>query len=84
MRMIWNDRLSLSVILTSLVLLLLLPTVETQESALPEADLQSWDVFVQYEGDQTANAELVFLNLLTGEVSTLDIAGERFSLWKAK
>ncbi len=80
MRIIWNDRLLLSVILTSLVLLLFLPAVETQESALPEADIQSWDVFVQYEGDQTASAELVFLNLLTGEVSTLGIAGERFSL----
>ena len=84
MRTIWNDRLSLSVILTSLVLLLLLPTVETQESELPEADIQSWDVFVQYEGDQTANAELVFLSLLTGEVSTLDIAGERFSLLESE
>ncbi|MCY4073173.1 MAG: hypothetical protein OXG60_17920 [Chloroflexi bacterium] len=53
--------------------------LSAQDTALPEAEQPGWDVFLRNDEDD-AGAELVFINILTGEMNSVNIAGERFSL----
>lgn len=53
--------------------------LSAQDTALPQADHPGWDVFVRGE-DSSAAAELIFINVLTGEMNHISIAGERFTL----
>ena len=53
--------------------------LSAQDTALPEAEQAGWDVFLRNAEDDAAT-ELVFINILTGEMNSISIAGERFTL----
>ncbi|MDE2857285.1 MAG: hypothetical protein OXN94_05495 [Chloroflexota bacterium] len=53
--------------------------LSAQDTALPEAEQPGWDVFIRNDEDDAAT-ELVFINILTGEMNSASIAGERFTL----
>ncbi len=53
--------------------------LSAQDAALPEAEQPGWDVFLRNDDDDAAT-ELVFINILTGEMNSISIAGERFTL----
>ena len=53
--------------------------LSAQDTALPEAEQAGWDVFLRNDEDVAAT-ELVFINILTGEMNSISIAGERFTL----
>lgn len=53
--------------------------LSAQDTALPEAERPGWDVFIRNDEDDAAT-ELIFINILTGEMNSISIAGERFTL----
>ena len=53
--------------------------LSAQDTALPEAEQPGWDVFLRMDEDDAAT-ELVFINILTGEMNSISTAGERFTL----
>lgn len=66
-------------ILWLIIGMLLAAPLAAQDAALPEADQSGWDVFVrkdEFDGD----VELVFINILTGEMNSIDVSGERFTM----
>jgi len=53
------------------------PTVSAQEQIAPEHNL--WEVYVQRDIDSSGADRLQFLDLLGGEVATINVFGERFT-----
>ena len=68
-----------AVIVLLIVCVLVPAPLSAQDSALPEADRPGWDVFIKRHDDGAAT-ELVFINILTGEMNSVDTAGERFTM----
>lgn len=66
-------------ILGLIVCMLVAAPLSAQDTALPEAEQAGWDVFIRNSEDEAAT-ELVFINILTGEMNSASIAGERFTL----
>ncbi|MCY4021107.1 MAG: hypothetical protein OXG39_16985 [Chloroflexi bacterium] len=66
-------------ILWLMVCMLVSAPLSAQDTALPEAEQPGWDVFLRKDEADTT-AELVFINILTGEMNSRSIAGERFTL----
>ncbi len=66
-------------ILWLIVCLLLYAPLSAQDTALPAADQASWDVFLR-NNEEDAATELVFINILTGEMNSISVLGERFTL----
>lgn len=76
----WTFNLRAAAGLLWLIACLFLPAPAwAQDAALPETEHASWDVFLRGSEDETA-LELVFINLLTGEVRQAGVMGERFTL----
>ncbi len=65
-----------------LVLLILLLAAQTysQDVIQPELRQQRWDVFVRRGDDNPAETEVIFIDLLSGEHSTISANGEGFTL----
>lgn len=59
--------------------MLVLAPLSAQDTALPEAEQAGWDVFIGNDDDDLETA-LVFINILTGEMNSISMAGERFTL----
>ena len=66
-------------ILWLMVCLLLTAPLSAQDTALPATDQASWDVFLRYS-EEDAATELVFINILNGEMNSVSVLGERFTL----
>lgn len=65
--------------LAILILLLTAPTIG-QDDPRPELQRHSWDVFIKRDAANAEQSELIFIDLLSGEESTLAAIGERFTL----
>ena len=65
-----------------IVTLALLQTVLAfgQDNAQPELQLHSWDVFTRRNAENAAQTDVIFIDLLSGDQSTLSTTGERFTL----
>ncbi|MCY3917015.1 MAG: hypothetical protein OXG49_13475 [Chloroflexi bacterium] len=65
-----------------IVMLALLPawTAFGQDSAQPEPQLRSWDVFTRGNAENASQTVVIFIDLLSGDQSTLSATGERFTL----
>ncbi len=68
-----------SSLIVLLSLLLAVPGLG-QDSAQPELQLHSWDVFTKQSEQDTSQTDVVFIDLLSGEQSTFSASGERFTL----
>jgi hypothetical protein len=55
-------------------------SVFAQDIVQPELQRQSWDVFTQRNAVSPLLTDLIFVNLLTGDRSTVSAFGERFTL----
>jgi len=66
-------------ILWLITFMLVSAPLSAQDTALPEAEQPGWDVFIRNDEDD-AGTELVFINILTGEINSVNIRGERFTL----
>lgn len=65
-----------------IVILALLPAwnVFGQDSAQPEPQLHSWDVFTRQSAENATLTDVIFINLLSGAPSTFSATGDRFTL----
>ena len=65
-----------------LLILILLPAaaVFAQEPAQPALQRQTWDVFIRRNALSPLLTDVIFLNLLTGDQSSISALGERFTL----
>ena len=68
-----------SILIVILALLLAVPAFG-QDSAQPELQLHSWDVFTRDNTENPALTDVIFIDLLSGEESTFSASGERFTL----
>lgn len=59
--------------------MLITAPLSAQDMGLPETARAGWDVFIRSD-ENDARTELVFINILTGEINSVSIAGERFTL----
>ena len=51
-----------------------------QDSAQPEPQLRSWDVFTRRNAENATQTDVIFIDLLSGDQSTFSATGERFTL----
>lgn len=51
-----------------------------QDSAQPELQLHSWDVFTRRNAENASQTDVIFIDLLSGDQTTLSATGERFTL----
>ena len=63
-----------------LISILIVAGAHGQDTTGIDAALTSWDVFVKHDSEESGSAQLVFINLLTGESTIVGINGERFTL----
>ncbi|MCY4062549.1 MAG: hypothetical protein OXG53_09305 [Chloroflexi bacterium] len=65
-----------------IVLFALLPAWAAlgQDSAQPELPLHSWDVFTRQNAENATHTDVIFIDLLSGDQSTISATGERFAL----
>ena len=65
-----------------LVILFWLLTIQSysQETVQPESQQHSWDVFIKRQAANPALTDVIFIDLLSGDESTLSASGERFTL----
>ncbi len=62
------------------MLALALQPALAQDLPRPDAQWQSWDVFLRRDAVNAGLTDLIFVNLLTGETQTHSTLGERFGL----
>ena len=63
-----------------LISILIVAGARGQDTTGIDAALTSWDVFVKHDSEESGSAQLVFINLLTGESTIVGNNGERFTL----
>ncbi len=66
--------------LLTILFLVTASVVSGQEELRPGAQSQSWDVFIQRDAVNPASKAVIFVDLLTGETSSVATAGERHTL----
>ena len=66
--------------LLTILILVTAVVASGQEELRPGVRSQSWEVFVQRDAENPATTTVIFLDLLTGETSSVATVGERYTL----